>query len=222
MPTGTFLRNTFQTRSGGAKELLRFEPGMKALDIGAGQGKAMIALRRAGFDVYGVEPSETFRAKTLAEMDIPQERLQLASVESVALPESEFDFVTFGAVLEHLQEPGKAINRAMRWLKPGGVLQAEVPSSDWLVARMANVFFRLHGLNYVSNLSPMHAPFHLYEFGLESFRKHAKNGGYEVARYQYHVCSLYHVPKLVQPLLRAFMKVTDTGMQLTVWLRKTT
>jgi 2-polyprenyl-3-methyl-5-hydroxy-6-metoxy-1,4-benzoquinol methylase len=203
-----------------AKQLLGFTPGMTALDIGAGLGNGMIAMKRAGFDVYGIEPSEPFRAKAIERIRVPDNRLQLAGVEDAEFPAAHFDFITFGAVLEHIQEPGRAIERAMGWLKPGGVLQAEVPSSRWLISRIANAFFAMHGVNYVSNLSPMHSPFHLYEFGLESFQKHGQRAGYEVAKHRFNVCTIYHMPKLLQPLLRTYMDKTETGMQLTVWLRR--
>jgi hypothetical protein len=99
-------------------------------------------------------------------------------------------------------------------------MQAEVPSSRWLISKFANAFFALHGVNLVSHLSPMHSPFHLYEFGLESFQKHASRTGYELASHQYSVCSIYNVPRILHPLLRSYMEKTGTGMQLTVWLRK--
>lgn len=203
-----------------AKQLLPFRAGMSALDIGAGLGKAMTALQRAGFEAYGIEPSPQFRAKAIERMGISEERLQLASLEEAEFPADSFDFITFGAVLEHLQEPGQAIERAMAWLKPGGVMQAEVPSSRWLVNRLANAFFAAHAVNYVSNLSPMHPPYHLYSFGLRSFESHAGRHGYEVAQHRLEVCSIYNVPRLLHPLLRSYMKRTGTGMQLTVWLRR--
>lgn len=209
----------FEREIAEAKQLLNFRGGMTALDIGAGLGKAMAAMTRAGFDVYGIEPSETFRAKAVERMGIPEDRLQLAGVENAHFPEASFDFVTFGAVLEHLQEPALAIEKAMRWLKPGGVVQAEVPSSRWLISKIANAFFAMHGVNYVTNLSPMHSPFHLYEFDLDSFRKHGAIAGYEVALHRTEVCTIYHVPRMVHPLLRTYMKRTGTGMQLVVWLR---
>ena len=42
------------------KRLIKVQPGMKALDIGSGIGKAIIALQKQGFDAFGLEPSETF------------------------------------------------------------------------------------------------------------------------------------------------------------------
>ena len=66
----------------------------------------------------------------------------------------------------------------------------------------------------------MHVPFHLYEFGLKSFQKNAGLVGYEIAEHQFTVCSIYHVPRFLHPPLRWWMDRTNTGMQLTVYLRK--
>jgi SAM-dependent methyltransferase len=203
-----------------AKRLLGHLPRIRALDIGAGLGKAMRAMARAGFDTYGIEPSTTFRERCLAQTGIAADRLQLAGVEDASFPEASFDFVSFGAVLEHIQEPGRAVEKAMGWLRPGGVLHAEVPSSNYLVSKIINAYFRLRGVNYVTNLSPMHSPYHLYEFGLESFRSHGKRAGYEVAAHRFYVCEIPHLPKLLHQPLRKWMAKNDSGMQLSVWLRR--
>ena len=50
------------------KDLSQFKDGMKALDIGAGLGKCMIALTNAGYDVYGFEPSVPFHQKAVEKM----------------------------------------------------------------------------------------------------------------------------------------------------------
>jgi len=54
----------------------------------------------------------------------------------------------------------------MSWLKTDGIMHIEVPSSDWLIARLLNFYYKIRGLDYVTNISPMHEPFHLYEFAL--------------------------------------------------------
>ena len=54
-----------------------------------------------------------------------------------------FDFISFGAVLEHLYDPDFAISRALQWLKPDGLIHLEVPSANWLVRRSVNAYFRL-------------------------------------------------------------------------------
>jgi len=65
----------------------------------------------------------------------------------------------------------------------------------------------------------MHKPFHLYEFALRSFVQHAKQNNYEIASYRYYVCQTY-VPRALDVVLRPIMKWTETGMQLSVWLKK--
>ena len=120
-----------------AQRLMGFRPGMTALDIGAGLGKAMRSLAVAGFDTWGIEPEAAFRDRAISGMGIDPDRLRLATVESAEFAPESFDFIAFGAVLEHVYRPSQAIDRAMRWLRPGGIIQAEVPSSRWLVARLS-------------------------------------------------------------------------------------
>lgn len=195
-----------------AKRLLGFTPGMTALDIGAGLGNAMRSLTAAGFDTWGIEPAKPFYDRAIKQVD--PERLELATIEDAEFPEETFDFITFGAVLEHLCSPGQSLAKAMRWLKPGGIIQAEVPNANHLIAKLIDGYFTLRGTNYVTHLSPMHSPFHLYEFTLCSFRK------FNVADHHFDVCTIAHFPRPLHPFLRWWMDRTDTGMQLTVYLRR--
>lgn len=201
------------------KQLLDFQPGMKSLDIGAGIGKAMSALQRAGFESYGFEPSEAFYERAVSKMGIQPERLKIGQIETVDYPENSFDFVSFGAVLEHLYDPSESIRNALKWLRPGGIIYIQVPSSNWLTSKFMNFYFKLIGTDYVSNISPMHEPYHLYEFGLKSFEEHARLNHYEIARSEYFVCQTF-LPRFADPLIKPVMKWTNTGMQLCVWLRK--
>jgi ubiquinone/menaquinone biosynthesis C-methylase UbiE len=201
------------------KTLLDFKDGMKSLDIGAGLGKQMIALSKIGFETYGFEPSKQFYERAISRMGINPDSLQLGMIETVAYPTNHFDFISFGAVLEHLYDPSASILKALQWLKPNGIIHIEVPSADWLISKILNLFYKIRQTDYVSNLSPMHEPYHLYEFGLQSFQEHAKKYGYELALYEYYVCQTY-MPKIADNFLKPYMQRTNTGMQLCVWLRK--
>jgi len=203
-----------------AKELLPFKEGMSALDVGAGLGKCMISLKKAGFDTFGFEPSEPFYERAISKMGIDKQKLQLGMIEKVEYPENSFDFITFGAVFEHLYHPAQSLEKAFKWLKPNGIIHIEVPSSKHLIAKLFNSYYRLRGTNYVTHLSPMHTPFHLYEFGLKSFEELGKKQGFNIERHQYDVCEIWFIPKIFHPLLTKYMQWTNTGMQLTVYLRK--
>jgi SAM-dependent methyltransferase len=189
-----------------------------ALDIGAGLGKAMRSLTVQGFDAHGIEPSPAFRDAAIAQGGIEPDRITLGAVEDADLPADTFDFVTFGAVLEHLADPADMIDRALHWTRPGGLVHIEVPSSDWLTARIFNLAYRAQGLDYVTNLSPMHPPFHLYEFTPASFTAHAGRNGHRVAlmRRMTGVDTFLPGPDRAW---RWLMARTGTGMQLEVWLR---
>lgn len=201
------------------KKLIDFKNDMKSLDIGAGLGKQMIALSKIGFDTYGFEPSKQFYERAVSKMGINPDKLKLGMIEEVEYAENHFDFISFGAVLEHLYDPSDSILKALKWLKPNGIIHIEVPSSDWLIGRIINLFYKLTQTDYVGNLSPMHEPYHLHEFGLKSFEEHARQHGYELAFHEYHVCQTF-MPQIADYILKPYMKWTNTGMQLSVWLRK--
>lgn len=191
----------------------------RALDIGAGIGKGMLALTKAGFETYGLEASNTFYQYAVSEVGISADFLSNRPIEEATFPVNSFDFITFGAVLEHLADPSAAIARALPWLKPSGLIHIEVPSSRWLIQRLVNFMYRIRGLDYVSNLSPMHEPYHLFEFSLRSFQKNGVRLGYEVKHHEFYVSQAY-LPTGLNGLARQIMKYTNTGMQLCVWLQK--
>ena len=66
----------------------------------------------------------------------------------------------------------------------------------------------------------MHFPFHLYEFDIKSFKKLGQKIGFHIEHYEYYVCDIPFIPKIFHSLLRWYMKKTNKGMQLTVYLKK--
>lgn len=191
----------------------------KSLDIGAGIGKGMLSLANIGFSSYGIEPSKPFYDMAIKKMGILESNLQCVTIEDAVFEANSFDFITFGAVLEHLYFPFESLQKAMEWLKPGGIIQVAVPSSNWLVGRIINFAYKVRGIDFVGNLSPMHAPFHLYEFGKKTFELNAKKLGYEIVDLKYGVCDTM-LPKVLDPILKPIMSKTNTGMEIYVLLRK--
>jgi 2-polyprenyl-3-methyl-5-hydroxy-6-metoxy-1,4-benzoquinol methylase len=212
--------NYFSMQIEKAKKFLPFQPGMKALDIGAGLGKCMIAFEAAGFDAYGAEPSKPFYDRAISTMKIKPEKLKNDMLEKVDYEPNSFDFITFSAVLEHLYDPNTAIARAMKWLKPNGLIHIEVPSSKYVISKIFNAYYRLRGTNYVTNISPMHPPFHMYEFGLKSFQENQKLNNYKIIYSEFYPCPIVGIPKPFRPFLNWYMEKTNTGMELEVWLKK--
>lgn len=142
---------------------------MTALDIGADVGKAMIAMERSGFAAYGLEPSKPFYKR--AAKNVSADRLKFDTIEDAGYQSASFDFITYGAVFEHLYHPAGTLQKALVWLRPDGLVHIEVPSSEYAMTKLFNLYLKLSGTSYTSHISPMHAPFHLYEFTLRSFEE---------------------------------------------------
>jgi SAM-dependent methyltransferase len=103
------------------------------LDLGCWVGFLLAEARDRGWRTLGVEPSEF--ASTYA-----RERLGLEVItgdaDATVLPEGAFDAVALGDVIEHLPNPGAALDRIRLLLAPGGVLWLAVPDAGSLLARM--------------------------------------------------------------------------------------
>lgn len=201
------------------KKLLSFKKGMRALDIGCGVGKCIKSLEESGFIASGIESSVSFYNKALSHMNIKKEQIKLGMIEEVEYTE-KFDFITYGAVFEHLYHPAEVLEKVSHWLNDNGIVHIEVPSSKHLISRIINLYYKLTGVNYVTNLSPMHSPYHLYEFDINSFKKLSERLGFEIVEHYYSVCSIYFIPKFFHPILKWYMKKNNSGMQLTVYLKK--
>ena len=191
----------------------------RALDIGVGIGKCMLAMENKSIESWGIEPSPTFFKMAIEKMNISPDRIKNIGIDEAEYEESFFDFITFGAVLEHLTNPSESINHAMKWLKKGGVMHIEVPNSNWFVSRMGNFYHSIFNPGFASNLSPMHPPYHLYEFSHKTFQVHGEKNGYQVAKHSYHVCTTY-LPKILDTVAVPYMEATNSGMQLVIWLQK--
>jgi SAM-dependent methyltransferase len=99
--------------------------GARVLDVGAGSGHAVAALRAAGLDAHGIEPSaRAVTAARVAGVDtVFQGRFEEAELEPVA-----WDVIRFWHTLEHLERPVEALRRARAALSPGGRVVVGVPN----------------------------------------------------------------------------------------------
>jgi SAM-dependent methyltransferase len=107
-------------------------PPARVLEAGAGQGRFVIMARAAGYEAEGFEPSK-------AGVEIARGRgveLERASLEDAELEPASFDAVVLWHVLEHLEDPDAALDRARGWLRPGGTLLLGVPNIAGLQARI--------------------------------------------------------------------------------------
>lgn len=77
-----------------------------------------------------------------------------------------YELVSFEASLEYLYDPVITLQKAMSWLKHRGLIHVEVPNAYHFVSRLINLYCRMIGARYVTNISRMHKSYHIYEFTL--------------------------------------------------------
>lgn len=104
----------------------------RLLDAGAGRGRFVMSARRAGYDAFGLEPTSR-GADAAAELGVP---VLHTSIETAEIETGSLDAITLWHVLEHLDDPGPALDRLRSWLRPGGALLLGVPNLGSLQARV--------------------------------------------------------------------------------------
>jgi 2-polyprenyl-3-methyl-5-hydroxy-6-metoxy-1,4-benzoquinol methylase len=108
-------------------------PPARLLDAGAGRGRFVAAARDAGYDATGIEPSARGVDGARETYGVALER---AGIEDAAVGHASLDAVSLWHVLEHLDDPGAALDRVASWLRPGGTLLVGVPNLASLQARV--------------------------------------------------------------------------------------
>lgn len=107
-------------------------PGRLA-DLGCWIGYFAAEANRRGWRAIGVEPSVRAAAYARDQNGIDVIQGELLDAE---LPERDFQAIFMGDVIEHLPDPGAALDRAAALLAPGGVLALALPDAGSRTARM--------------------------------------------------------------------------------------
>jgi len=92
-------------------------------------------------------------------------------------PENEFDAITSLAILEHLDEPGKALEEMFRVLKPGGVLLLTTPSVSGKPV--------LEFLTFVGLVSQQEVRDHKNYFDKKTLLEYCEKTGFSSCKHKY-------------------------------------
>lgn len=140
MDVGVYESETAGRRATAARHfniLKKFAAGQggRVLDVGCASGHFLLAARKAGWSVAGVEPSETLYARAVETLGAGAE-LHCSVLERSGFNQASFDAVTLWDVLEHVPEPVNFLALCASLLKPGGKLILNVPDLDSPEARV--------------------------------------------------------------------------------------
>lgn len=110
--------------------------GARLIDIGAGQGGAVLEALNRDADPYGVEPGPEFATlarRRLNEAGYDPERVHRTGGEDLPFPDETYDYAISLRVLEHVEDPYPLLKEMYRVLKPGA--EAIVRCENYLAFR---------------------------------------------------------------------------------------
>lgn len=111
---------------------LRNGKGRRAMEIGCSIGGASFVLYDNGFDVVATDISKyaVSKAKKLAKKTNRKIDFDVVNIEKKINVAGKFDVIVCFEVLEHLEDPLKAIKNMKAKLKKGGVLVCSTPNGE--------------------------------------------------------------------------------------------
>jgi SAM-dependent methyltransferase len=101
-------------------------------DLGCWTGFLLAEARTRGWEPLGVEPSEFASAYARERLGLPVIR---ATLDEAELPAGRCSAVVMADVIEHLTDPGAALDRVAAALVPGGALCLVLPDAGSVLAR---------------------------------------------------------------------------------------
>lgn len=140
-------------------------PPGKLLEIGCASGTFLHRMANEGWQVKGIEFSETAAARARS-LGYP---VYTGSLESAPDDGQSYHLIVGWMVLEHLHNPIKALRKLRRWARPDGWLALSVPNA-------AALEFSL----FKSKWYALHLPNHLYHYTPQTLAKVLERGGWQL------------------------------------------
>jgi len=132
----------------------RIAPGMRVLDAGCGDGRNLVYLLRAGYEVFGADASAACitavrRLAAALAPDLPASNFRVEPLDRLTFPDSFADVVISSAVLHFAANDDEfqaMLEGSWRALKPAGLFFCRLASTIGMEARMRRIGGRRYRL----------------------------------------------------------------------------
>lgn len=161
----------FQNMKRYLARIKKFKTKGKLLDCGCATGLFLDQAQKQGFDVYGFDVSEY--AVDIAKKSFGT-RVQVATLQDFKYKPRTFDVITLLDVIEHLEDPRKALRRLKRVLKSDGLLIINTGDAGSLLAR-------IEGKGWHFFIPPQH----LFFFSRKTITDLLQQAGFQVIKIDY-------------------------------------
>ncbi len=152
-------------------DIIPFSGEGKILDIGCGNGRYLLTLKKQGWQTYGIEqnPKSSKYARDVLLLEVNTGDLLDCKYQA-----EFFDVITMWHSLEHLYEPILTLKEAKRILKDDGLLIIAVPNVDSFAAKVFKKYWYQLGI-----------PIHLIAFTPDSITRMLDAAGFKAKKIYY-------------------------------------
>jgi len=167
----------------------------KILDLGCGMGGFLVAMKRLGYEIIGLDPNPEYLeiAKLRAKRYSFNLELIQGYGENLPFSDKSFDLVYCAEVLEHCQNPEKVLGEIYRVLKDDGAVYLTVANRfaffdshyqwyflNWLPRFLGELVIKLKNIQKEDSLSGFQKLSHMHYFTFKSFQKLAEQKGFKI------------------------------------------
>lgn len=147
----------------------------RLLDVGCGTGFQLAAAATRGWEVEGVEVSNSAASYARSHHGVV---VHTGTLASVGLPDDSFDAAILSHVVEHVPDPVGLLKDVSRILRPGGVALIAVPNASGLIYAAYNLLHRARGTYGRTTFScSLFPPSHLTAYNPSSIKALVGRGG---------------------------------------------
>ena len=153
--------------------------GARVLDLGCGNGALLATFRGRGWDLHGLEISES--GVEIARKNVPEAKFYLADATAPlegAILDQRFDAVISTEVIEHVFAPRGLVRNAMSVLKPGGKILLTTPYHGYL----KNIMVAMSG-RHDSHYDPLYDWGHIKFWSIDTLSRLLWDAGFEQVEY---------------------------------------
>jgi SAM-dependent methyltransferase len=150
---------------------------VKFLDIGCGEGYALLEAHKRGWESYGIDIFDN----RIEEVKNTNSIFIKSDLFNAFFPDNSFDIIYLDSVLEHVINPLEYLSEIKRILKKGGLVYIGVPNEDSLLNEMRKYYFRISSKKDISEkIKPFQTPFHVGGFNSSSLDYLIKTVGLKI------------------------------------------
>ncbi len=149
--------------------LRQLDSGAAALDVGAGDGALLLAMRRARPDLRLIAQDWSFTLTQKRRLEAERIEIIEGPVEAVTLPDRVIDLAIMNQVIEHLWDARQGLRKIHGAMRPGGCLSIATPNLGGYDRRL---FADYWGGYYM--------PRHLNLFSVTSLARLLRDEGFDV------------------------------------------